>query len=410
MLLNFICSAMAEKEEEREVELELGLSIGGSYRRKNDSVCDETSTKQNGSCVRSSFLMEEMTKKEMHALRRREVKKKREEKQQLKKIRSSGQNINVNDNGMWLMGKDNHFSSDERECKKMKTNLSVEQNGTVGSVIPLQYGLPAADGFVYPCGNGNVNVVPCWLTPRGEDGNVVPVVGYGFVPFQAGSVIPGYNGYDSEQNGNGGSVDGGDSTKGGSNRSPFCGYSTGSDHRSSSNEGGGSSDTRSRSSPSIPQLSPQNILIENDTKPPSDHSATSHLTNSGPSEKTISSCNDRSSPAEPKEEAKSVIESENQTTSTPLMESKGDMGKPPEPQPQNHAAPPLPFMPCVSTTGNGPNGKTVNGFLYRYTKSEVSIICVCHGSSFSPAEFVQHAGGTDVSHPLKHITVIPSAF
>lgn len=70
----------------------------------------------------------------------------------------------------------------------------------------------------------------------------------------------------------------------------------------------------------------------------------------------------------------------------------------------------LPQMPYVSAKGNGPNGKTVNGFLYRYSKSEVSIVCVCHGSTFSPAEFVQHAGGTDISHPLRHITVIPSAF
>lgn len=87
-----------------------------------------------------------------------------------------------------------------------------------------------------------------------------------------------------------------------------------------------------------------------------------------------------------------------------------EIGKPPKPQLQSHNSLPLPQMPYVSTTGNGPNGKTINGFLYRYTKSEVSIVCVCHGSRFSPAEFVQHAGGTDVSHPLRHITVIPSAF
>lgn len=70
----------------------------------------------------------------------------------------------------------------------------------------------------------------------------------------------------------------------------------------------------------------------------------------------------------------------------------------------------LPQMPCVSATGNGPNGKTINGFLYRYTKSEVTIVCVCHGTSFSPAGFVEHAGGVDIAHPLKHITVVPSAF
>ena len=91
----------------------------------------------------------------------------------------------------------------------------------------------------------------------------------------------------------------------------------------------------------------------------------------------------------------------------PLKEAKTNAGKPPNPLSQS---PLLPQMPYVSTTGNGPNGKTVNGFLYRYTKSEVSIVCVCHGSTFSPAEFVQHAGGTDISQPLRHITVIPSPF
>nr|XP_010910990.2 uncharacterized protein LOC105036973 [Elaeis guineensis] len=68
----------------------------------------------------------------------------------------------------------------------------------------------------------------------------------------------------------------------------------------------------------------------------------------------------------------------------------------------------LPRMPFVSTTGNGPNGKTVTGFLYRYTKAEVRIVCVCHGSSFSPAEFVRHAGGTNISQPLRQIVVVPS--
>ncbi|RZC58490.1 hypothetical protein C5167_005793 [Papaver somniferum] len=63
-------------------------------------------------------------------------------------------------------------------------------------------------------------------------------------------------------------------------------------------------------------------------------------------------------------------------------------------------------MPCVSTTGNGPNGKRIEGFLYKYRKGEeVRIVCVCHGSFLTPAEFVKHAGGIDVTHPLRHITV-----
>ncbi|KAL3725099.1 hypothetical protein ACJRO7_030158 [Eucalyptus globulus] len=79
----------------------------------------------------------------------------------------------------------------------------------------------------------------------------------------------------------------------------------------------------------------------------------------------------------------------------------GGAGKPPRP------SPPLIRMPRVSTTGNGPNGKTVNGFLHKYSKAEVSIVCTCHGFTFSPAEFVEHAGGTNVLHPLRHITMVP---
>ncbi|XP_059670430.1 ninja-family protein AFP3-like [Cornus florida] len=66
-------------------------------------------------------------------------------------------------------------------------------------------------------------------------------------------------------------------------------------------------------------------------------------------------------------------------------------------------------MPCVSTRGLGPNGKRIDGFLYQYQKGEeVRIVCVCHGSTLSPAEFVKHAGGGDVDHPLRHIVVNPT--
>ncbi len=43
----------------------------------------------------------------------------------------------------------------------------------------------------------------------------------------------------------------------------------------------------------------------------------------------------------------------------------------------------------------GEGKKTVTGFMYRHSKSEVSIVCVCHGNRFSPTKFLQHAGGTD---------------
>ncbi|KAK8963923.1 Ninja-family protein AFP3 [Platanthera guangdongensis] len=65
-------------------------------------------------------------------------------------------------------------------------------------------------------------------------------------------------------------------------------------------------------------------------------------------------------------------------------------------------------MPCVSTKGDGPNGTRIEGFLYKYKKGEeVRIVCVCHGRFLTPAEFIRHAGGGDVEHPLRHIVVNP---
>ncbi|XVF03185.1 hypothetical protein REPUB_Repub04eG0239500 [Reevesia pubescens] len=67
-------------------------------------------------------------------------------------------------------------------------------------------------------------------------------------------------------------------------------------------------------------------------------------------------------------------------------------------------------MPCVFTKGEGPNGKRIEGILYKYGKGEeVRIMCVCHGNFLSPAEFVKHAGGGDVDHPLRHIVINPSS-
>lgn len=63
-------------------------------------------------------------------------------------------------------------------------------------------------------------------------------------------------------------------------------------------------------------------------------------------------------------------------------------------------------MPCVFTVGDGPNGRRVDGILYKYGKGEkIRIMCICCGKFNSPAEFVGHAGGTDLDHPLKHIVV-----
>ncbi|KAJ7956478.1 Ninja family [Quillaja saponaria] len=67
-------------------------------------------------------------------------------------------------------------------------------------------------------------------------------------------------------------------------------------------------------------------------------------------------------------------------------------------------------MPSVSTTGGIPNGRRIEGFLYKYVKGHVSIVCVCHGNFLTPEEFVQHAGGKDVTNPMRHITVCSTVF
>ncbi|KAF9612778.1 hypothetical protein IFM89_003788 [Coptis chinensis] len=50
-----------------------------------------------------------------------------------------------------------------------------------------------------------------------------------------------------------------------------------------------------------------------------------------------------------------------------------------------------PDLPWVSTTGSGPNGRTISGVTYRYEKNQIRIVCACHGFHMSPEEFVQHA-------------------
>ncbi|GFP79761.1 ninja-family protein afp3 [Phtheirospermum japonicum] len=65
-------------------------------------------------------------------------------------------------------------------------------------------------------------------------------------------------------------------------------------------------------------------------------------------------------------------------------------------------------MPYVTTKETGPNGRKIEGFLYRYKKGEeVRIVCVCHGTFLTPKEFVAHGGGGEVEQPLKHIVVNP---
>lgn len=56
-----------------------------------------------------------------------------------------------------------------------------------------------------------------------------------------------------------------------------------------------------------------------------------------------------------------------------------------------------PNLPWVSTTGSGPNGRTISGVTYRYSANQIRIVCACHGSHMSPEEFVRHASEENVN-------------
>ncbi|XP_022728392.1 ninja-family protein 1-like isoform X2 [Durio zibethinus] len=425
---------------EDEIELELGLSIGGSFRKaeKLKPIKKESKPKNNSVAdIGESVVFYPQTKREIQALRRQEAKKKREEKQQKRGTIISS----ICHQNEFRSKVDDVGATEERECKKNKVqefsgnaNLktTAELNNPLGCpVIPLRVPspypqvqfLPLDNRFAYSCANG----VPCWGGGVGNEKSVVqPVAPNGaFWPFQTGqdSGVNAGNGYDSEQN----SSRDERNRKTGSNGSPMYSSSVVSDLECSSNQGGCSSEAGTGTSHCQLEHPQMNCSVASNLKGQSEHSAPSHQMDSAQSidksrngiEKKASMKVTESTPSSLKEEPNPRIRSDfrskpvltNETPAATLTkDAKGDMGKPPKPQIPPGDILSLQNMPCVSTTGNGPNGKTINGFLYRYTKSEVSIICVCHGSSFTPAEFVQHAGGDDVSHPLRHITVIPSAF
>ncbi|KAK9705986.1 hypothetical protein RND81_07G097000 [Saponaria officinalis] len=51
----------------------------------------------------------------------------------------------------------------------------------------------------------------------------------------------------------------------------------------------------------------------------------------------------------------------------------------------------FPNLPWVSSTGSGPNSKTISGVTYKDTATQIKIVCACHGLHFSPEEFLRHA-------------------
>ncbi|KAK7304531.1 hypothetical protein VNO77_42412 [Canavalia gladiata] len=363
--------------EVEEIELDLGLSIGGSFRKHTvekpaPDYEPETFHSDSDHPRDDMQVVDPHDKREIQALRRMEAKKKREQKRD--RVRDSEPE--------W-----------QRLFKREKTDC---QNGvTAAWTVPFHVNQFATVQYV-PLSNGFP--LPCWVTTEKNVGG-----------------IDGVNGGDRKAKSNG---------------SSRCSSSAVSDYQSSSREDGGSTDSHSHSVHSLAEPTHLNSCKEVNipTQPEESASASSHTNPTRPKQGNNNAQPERkhivketepntSQPQKANEESgrsnKSLpmrgekpLFNEN-SSNVPLKETKVEMGKPPKPVSQTSS---LPQMPYVSTKGNGPNGKTVNGFLYRYSKSEVSIVCVCHGSTFSPAEFVQHAGGTDISHPLRHITVIPSAF
>ncbi|CAI0390202.1 unnamed protein product [Linum tenue] len=56
-----------------------------------------------------------------------------------------------------------------------------------------------------------------------------------------------------------------------------------------------------------------------------------------------------------------------------------------------------PNLPWVSTKAPGPNGRTISGVTYRFSSSQIRIVCACHGTHMSPEEFIRHASDENVS-------------
>ncbi|KAL0389875.1 UNVERIFIED_CONTAM: Ninja-family protein AFP3 [Sesamum calycinum] len=434
--------------------LSLELSIGGSYGKSGnnpetiageptDPCGDDKGENSNNGVPGSDFscagadngceFADLQKRREIQAIRRQEARKKREEK--LKKSRG----LNDVDDKLILeaqqfqarakdrearerdgFSEDSAREKDRKEAKKVGVqdlNISLftenKNPGTdfTGPGIETQclfsqvQFLPVRNGFAYS------RVVP---SPGADVVDGKKNEGKGFLPVARRSSEGHANG-----NASGNSSMDFDSGDGPGNSAVLLTESlkrsslAGSDHQSTSQKGGSCSDSGSHAS----SLSThQNLCASRNDK------------------FELLEANDSSSPAEPDQGFGKVIQGEsckmigkleaeshpNQTNNTsstsenpispPSKEPTGLIDKPPKPpQHQKHDIASAPRMHRVSTTGNGPKGRTVTGFLYRYTRTEVSIMCVCHGSSFSPAEFVEHAGGADVSNPLRHITVIPSA-
>ncbi|XP_058745401.1 ninja-family protein Os03g0419100 [Vicia villosa] len=335
--------------EVEEVELDLGLSIGGAFRKPVEKEKEkEKSEPELGQNQIQSNAMQKVDQNQEAPVKN---------ENEIHALKRKREQKNATGNGGF-----------EPVLKKEKTERvnggAVPVNAPFHVVQPQQLGKVK---FV-PFSNGmNGMALPCWF---GGEKNV--------------------GGFDGVNVVNGG--DGKVKSNGSSSR---C-SSVVSDYQSSSREDGGSTESHSQHSANSLTVQTQ---LKNSKEINLRRNQPEQIASSKPLFNNVKGTQTHQSTMKPNEDSAAT------TTATATQTI-------PVPSP-NPVKKPLSLsqMPYVSTKGNGPNGKTVNGFLYRYSKcDEVSIVCVCHGSTFSPAEFVQHAGGTDISHPLRHITVNSSAF
>lgn len=105
-----------------------------------------------------------------------------------------------------------------------------------------------------------------------------------------------------------------------------------------------------------------------------------------------------SSSAQVKEEGKgsNIVFRQKETTSQPVAESFSHEGCAIRPgmfasNLKFGGCGSCPDLPWVSTTGQGPNGKTISGVTYQYDRNQRKIVCACHGSHMTEEEFIQHA-------------------
>ncbi|WOG81142.1 hypothetical protein DCAR_0100287 [Daucus carota subsp. sativus] len=442
------------KTEEDENELSLELSIGRKCYDKNSTTMLPRKSSDFAICPKSQ-LDDLVFKPDIHALRRQEARKKRDQKLRFKSTLGGGGGGDRNGNACCVMNHEDHgILDDEEEEEEMPPRkkekclgLSGDNNITHNNVVsncgprkqekllvndfklkmnrepglmgespcpyPMQY-VPFTNGFVYhPHG-----VMPSVVDKDKRVGFASAAGGNECldkdrrVSFDV-AACRSFRPYDTCRNLEMSVVNGkSDASSGGS--SPAV-----SDHHNSALQGGSSSISFQQESrnvfgagngPKRSEIKSWNAMgmCSNEVKV---RTKANHIVNTtllGNIQVRELRCNEEPKPA-------ATLEDPTLSTKNPIDPallkkniSNAVITKPLKTQSECNSASPLPQMPCVSTTGNGPNGKTITGFLYRYTKTEVCIVCVCHGTSFSPAEFVKHAGGVDVEHPLRHITIVPS--